>query len=593
MSTGAVDAEDTEESGWLSRHVPILHWLPRYDRSWLRNDVIAGLSVWALMVPTSLGYASISGVPVEYGLYAAAIGLILFAVFTTSRQVTEGPSSSTAAVLGASVLAFASAGSDEAIAMAAAIVFVAGLLFILMWVLKMGWVSDFLSAAVLTGFTFGVGINVAVGELFKVTGTEKDGDNTWQKFGEWISELPDTHGTTLVVGALALALLFGLKLFVPRVPGALVAVVLGIAATAIFDLEEEGVEMVADVPRGLPALVLPDFEFIYDNLETIVAGAVALLLIGFSVTTAAVRQYAAKHSYRIDIDQELLAQGMANVGSGLVQGVFNNGSLSKSPVNDEAGARSQVSNLAQGVFIILTLLFLAPLFSNLPQAVLGAIIIEAVVMGMMDVPEMARLYRVKRFEFLAALAALLGVLTFGILEGVVIGAVLSLIWIVAVSSRPVIPELGRKPGTEAFYDLDHHPEGETYSGLVVIRFDGGLIYVNAGGLADRVRDIRVHSADDLRGLVLSMEGVNYIDTEGADAVSKIAQAGIEQDVEVYLARVKPEVLEVLQRDGALELIGADHIHANIDAAVYMYLSTHPTEAHSRGNEKQTPEEEDS
>jgi high affinity sulfate transporter 1 len=516
-------------------------------------------------------------VPVQYGLYAAAVGLIAFALFTTSKQVTQGPSSSTAAVLGAAVLAVASAGSDEAVAVAASIVFVAGLLFIIMYLLKMGWISEFLSASVLTGFTFGVAINVASGELFKITGTEKAGDNTWEKLWTWITSLPETSIPTLVVGVLALLLVFGIKLFAPKVPGALVAVVLGIAATVLFNLGDLGVALIAEVPSGLPSLVLPDLGMILDNLAMIVGAAVGLLLIGFSVTTAAVRDYANKHNYRIDINQELLAQGMSNVSSGLFQGIFDNGSLSKSPVNDDAGARSQISNLAQAFFIILTLLFLAPLFSALPEAVLGAIIIEAVVMGMMDVGEMKRIYKVKRFEFLAALAALLGVMTFGILQGVVIGVVLSIIWLVAVSALPYIPELGRKPGTHAFFDLEQHPDGQTFPGLSILRFDGGLFFVNADALGDRLRDVRVHTEPELNGVILSMEGVNFIDTEGADTLKKITQAGLDQDVDLHLARVKPQVMEVLQRDGVIDLIGAEHIHDDIAAAVKLHLSKHPAE----------------
>ena len=562
----------TEKPRGISAILPILSWLPNYDRSWLKGDLIGGLSVWALMVPTSLGYATISGVPVQYGLYAAAMGLIAFALFTTSKQVTQGPSSSTAAVLGAAVLAVASAGSDEAVAVAAAIVFVAGLLFIIMYLLKMGWISEFLSASVLTGFTFGVAINVAAGELFKITGTEKGGDNTWQKLWTWITELPETSMPTLVVGVAALVLVFGIKIFAPKIPGALMAVILGIAATAVFNLGDLGVALIAEVPSGLPTFVLPDFGMILDNLAMIVGAAVGLLLIGFSVTTAAVRDYANKHNYRIDINQELLAQGMSNVSSGLFQGVFDNGSLSKSPVNDDAGAKSQISNLAQAVFIILTLLFLAPLFSALPEAVLGAIIIEAVVMGMMDVGEMKRIYKVKRFEFLAALAALLGVMTFGILQGVVIGVVLSIIWLVAVSARPYIPELGRKPGTHAFFDLQQHPDSQTFPGLGIIRFDGGLFFVNADALNDRVRDLRIHADPPMTGGIISMEGVNFIDTEGADSLKKIAEVGIDMGIDLHLARVKPQVLEVLQRHGVIDLIGIEHIHDDIAAAVELHLS---------------------
>ena len=570
-----VTNKDKGNQGGIGRFLPIVQWLPNYDRSWLKSDIIAGLSVWALMVPTSLGYATISGVPVQYGLYAAAVGLIAFALFTTSKQVTSGPSSSTAAVLGAAVLAVASAGSDEAVAVAAAIVLVAGLLYIIMYLLKMGWISEFLSASVLTGFTFGVAINVAAGELFKITGTEKAGSNTWGKLWTWITSLPETSMPTLVVGILALLLVFGIKFFAPKVPGALVAVVLGIGATALLGLGDLGVALIGEVPRGLPSFVLPDLGMILDNLAMIVGAAVGLLLIGFSVTTAAVREYADKHNYRININQELLAQGMSNVSSALFQGIFDNGSLSKSPVNDDAGARSQISNLAQAAFIILTLMFLAPMFSYLPEAVLGAVIIEAVVMGMMDIPEMKRIYKVKPYEFLAAMAALLGVMTFGILQGVVIGVALSIVWLVAVSALPYIPELGRKSGTHAFFDLQQHPDGQTFPGLSIVRFDDGLFFVNADALGDRLRNVRIHADPPLNGVILSLEGVNFIDTEGADSIKKIAQAGKDLNIDLHLARVKPQVIEVLDRDGVIDLIGAEHIHDDIASAVELHLSKHP------------------
>ncbi len=577
MSTegGQAVATPTSAKGSIKRFVPILVWLPQYQRSWLTKDVIAGLSVWALMVPTSLGYASLAGVPVQNGLYAAAFGMIVFALFTTSKQLVQGPGSSTAPVLGAAVVSIGAAGSDDAVAIAAAITLVAAVVFIVMAVLKMGWIAEFLSAAVLTGFIFGVAINVVSGELFKLTGTEKSGSNTWQKLWDWGASLPDANRTTVVLGLAALVVLFGLKFLAPKVPAELVAVVLGIALTLIFGLGDRGVELIADVPRGLAAPSIPDLQIVMDNWETVIGAAVGLVLIGFSVTTAGVREYASKHNYRVDVDQELLAQGMSNVSAGVFQGFFNNGSLSKSPVNDGAGARSQVSSLAQGGFVILTLLVLAPIFSKLPEAVLGAIIIEAVTLGMMNVGEMKRLAQVKRYEFVAALAALLGVMTFGILQGVFIGVGISMIWLVAVSALPYIPELGRKPGTDAFYDLERHDDCETIPGLRILRFDGGLFFVNADALADRLRQIRVEDPTGLDGVILSMEGVNFIDTEGADVLMAIAQAGIDQGIDLHLARVKPQVIDVLERDGFFDLVDRSHVHDNIEAAVALHQSLHP------------------
>jgi sulfate permease, SulP family len=559
----------------FARYLPIVSWLRSYQRSWLRGDVIGGLSVWAVAVPMALGYATISGVPVQYGLYAALAGLVAYSLFTTSRQVTEGPSSVTAPVLGAGVLAVTAAGSKDAVAIAAAIVLAAGLLFLVLRVLRMGWLASFMSASVLTGFMFGVAINVTAGQLFSITGTKSSGTNTWQKLWAWLSGLAEANTATVVVGVAALVLIFGLKLVAPRVPGGLVAVIAGIIATKLLDLQARGVQLTAHVPRGLPSLALPNLGLIKDHIDVIGGTAAGVMLIGFSVSTAAVREYASKHNYRVDINQELLAQGMSNVASGFVQGIFNDGSLSRSPINDQAGARSQMSNLVQAVLVVLTLLLLAPLFSYLPQAVLAAVIIEAVVVGMMNAGEMKRLLSVKRAEFIIALAALLGVLTFGVLQGVVIGVALSLIWLVYVSYRPNIAELGRRVGADGFVDVAHDPAAETEADLVILRFDGGLYFVNSGTLGDRLREIRVRSPGKLKGVILSMEGVDYIDAEGADALKEIAQAGLDHEIELHLARVKAAVIDVLKRDGIVELIGPGHIHDNIAAAVDAYRKAHP------------------
>jgi len=465
--------QEKEKPGLLARYVPILHWLPHYNKAWLTGDIVAGLSVWALMVPQSLGYAAISGVPVQYGLYAAAIALIVYAIFGSSRHVVTGPTSTIAAVTGAAVLSVAKAGSSEAIALVAVITILAGILYIILSVLKMGWVSNFLAESVLVGFIFGIGIDVAIGQLKHVTGTHVTGANVWQKLASWVASLPHTHTTTLVVGVAALVLLFALKIYAPKVPCALVALVLGIGASAIFDLSAQGVAVVGKVPRGLPTPALPHISLIKQHFGLILSGAIGVLLVGFSESLAAARQYASKHHYDIDINQEMLAQGMANFTSGLFQGINVCGSLSKSSVNDGSGAKSEMASLAQGVFVILTLLILAPLFADLPEAVKA----------------MKRIYRLNRTEFWVGTIALLGVLTFGTLQGVLMGLLLSLLVLIARSSKPDIPVLGRWPGTEVFHSLDENPDSETYPGLVIIRFDGALYFATANGLRDKVREV--------------------------------------------------------------------------------------------------------
>ena len=431
----------------------------------------------------------------------------------------------------------------------------------------MGWVSNFRAESVLVGFVFGIGIDVAVGQLKHITGTHVTGESVWQKLASWIASLPQTSTTTLVVGAAALVILFVLKIYVPRMPGALVTLVLGIGASAIFDLSTQGVAVVGKVPRGLPIPVLPDISLITKNFGLIFSGAIGVLLVGFSESLAAARQYASKYHYDIDINQEMLAQGMANVTSGFFQGINVAGSLSKSSVNDASGARSEVASLAQGVFVILTLLFIAPLFADLPEAVLGAIVIQAVVFGLMDVKAMKRVYRLNRSEFWVGTIALLGVLTFGTLQGVLIGLVLSLLVLIARSSRPEIPVLGRSHGTGVFHRLDANPDSETYPGLVIVRFDGPLYFANANALRDRIREVTTDVTPPLAMVIIDMEGVNYLDLEGCDILNGITENMKVIGIEIHLARVKHEIMEMLEKDGVDKTIGRDHIHNKVLEAV--------------------------
>jgi len=569
-------ADPSHEASRAGSLLPILDWGRRYDRAWLRGDVVAGLTVAALVVPKALGYAGIANVPIENGLYAAAAGTILYALFGTSRQISTGPSSALAAVAGSAVIVSGVSSGADSTALVAGVALVAGALFLLMAVFKLGWISQFLSKAVITGFLFGAAIDVTVGELSKLTGTTSDGTSVWREFVSWLKGLDEGFsGTTLLVGVLSLIVLFGLRAVAPSVPGTLVVVVGGILASVLFDLGAHGVALVGDVPRGLPLPGIPDLNLLWDNVATVGIAAVGIVLIGFSQTAGDARHFASKHRYRVDVDQETVAQGMANVGAGLIQGIPVSTSLSASSANDNAGARSPVASLSTGGVVILTLLVLAPVFSDLPKPVLAAVIIDAVVMGMMDVPEMRRLRRVKRTDFWIAVAAILGVLTFGVLAGIVIGAVLSVGWLVYVSTRPAMPVLGRMRGSHVFREYESHPEDEQYPGLLALRLDGGLFYATADALGDRIRELSLSNEPPLTAIVLDCADIPFIDSEGSAQLRELVELTRENDVSVRLARVKPVVLEVLARDGVLDTIGLDHIHEDVSRAVDAEL--HPSQ----------------
>ena len=496
----------------------------------------------ALIVPKNLGYAEIAGVPVQNGLYAAAAGAIIYALFCTSRQISTGPSSSLAAVAGGAVIVAGIAG-EQAAQLVAAIALLTGVLFLVLAWLRLGWLSRFLSKAVITGFLAGAALDVVVGELPKLTGTEADGKNAWRELASWLGTLGDVDGTTLLVGVAGTVTIVALRFAAPVVPGALVLVAGGLLASYVFDLGAHGVALVGDVPRGLPTPELPDLDLVRDEAATVAIAACALVLIGFSQTTGDARAFAARHRYRIDVDQESVAQGMSNVGAGIFQGMPVTTSLSASSLNESAGARTPVASLVTGALVLLTLVALAPLFADLPKAILAAVIIDAVVFGMIDLPEFRRLRRIARFDFVIALAAVVGVLSVGVLAGVVIGVVLSLGWLISVATSPPMPLLGR-----------------SLPGVPVLALDSGLFFATAQALDDRVRELV--DAEPLRALVLDLEGVNFIDSQGAEKLAEIQELA-----PLRLARVKPQVLSVLVADGFVDRLGADRIHPSVTDAL--------------------------
>jgi high affinity sulfate transporter 1 len=557
----------------LARLMPILSWGPEYKREWFRADLIAGLTVAALVVPKSLGYAGIAQVPIEHGLYAAVAGAIIYALFGTSRQIAVNPSSSLAAVAASALVLAGVTGDDASVAFVSAIALASGLLYLIMAVLRMGWIAQFLSRAVIVGFLCGAAIDVTVGELRKITGTAASGDNAWQEFRSWINGLDDIHGTTFLVGTLSLVALFGLRRFVPRLPGTLIVVVGGLLASALFDLGDHGVSLVGDVPRGMPSVVFPDWDLLRDHAGYIVTAAAAITVIGFSQSAGDARAFATKHRYRADINQEALAQGASNIGAGFLQGIPVSTSLSSSALNDHAGAKTQVASLITGAVVVLTLFAFAPLFSDLPNAVLGAVIIEAVLMGMIDLREFQRMFRVKRADFWIAIAAVIGVVLSGVLAGVVIGVILSLGWLVYTVTSPPMPVLGRDRRTRVFQEVDSYPEGEQFPGILVLGIQGGLYFATSDALGDRINRLAVTAEDPPDAIVLDCRSMDLIDSQGSAQLGEIVAESQSIGITVRLARVQPQVLEILARDGVVDRVGAGNIHAGVNEAVETQLAS--------------------
>ena len=474
--------------------------------------------------------------PAERPVRRGQPGAIIYALFCTSRQISTGPSSALAAVAGGAVL-LAGLGGEEAAQLVAAITLVTGALFLLLAVFRMGWIAQFLSKAVVTGFLAGAAVNVVIGELPKLTGTSSEGESAWRELASWIGSLGTSTGPRWSSAPPRSPRSSDSGSRRPRYPGRWCWWPEACSHRA-FDLGAHGVALVGDVPRGLPAPQLPDLELVSRHLSEIGIASVALLLIGFSQTAGDARAFATRHRYRNDVNQESVAQGMANVGAGVFQGMPVSTSLSASSLNETAGARTPMASLTTGGLVVATLIVLAPLFSDLPKAVLAAIIIDAVVFGMFDLAELARLHRVTRFDFWIAVAAILGVLFAGVLAGVVIGVALSLGWLIYVATRPPMPLLGRQTGTQVSVTSTSTRRARTYPGIVVLGLDGGLFFATAEALEDRIRAL-ADADEPLRVLVLDFEGVNFIDSQGAAKTAEILKLTDSRGIALRLAGVRP------------------------------------------------------
>ena len=549
----------------VRRLVPILRWLPRYDRDWLRFDVIAGATVWGLLVPESIAYAGLAGLPPQAGLYTLLVTLAAYAVFGTSRHLVAAATSAAAVLLASSVGGLAGADASRYASDAAGLVIFCGGLFVLAGLFRLGFVAQFLSRPVMEGFVFGLAIFVTVSQLPKLFGIKKGTGDTLAQFAHLIGHLADASAATLAVGAGALALLFVVERQSPKTPGGLLVLVLGILVSSVFSLSAHGVDIVGHVPSGLPTPGVPSVR--NADITPLLAAAGGMLLVIFSESLGAASNFATKYGYEIDPNQELIALGIANAGSGLVGGLAAGGSLSQSAVNEGAGARSELSPLIAAVLIVVTVLVLTPLFKNLPEAVLAALIIHAV-SHLWKVAEMRRYYRLRRVEFWLALATLLGVITIDVLPGLVIGVAAMLLMVIYHASRSHIGSLGRVPGEPGAYgDVNRHPDYERIPDLLVLRLEAPLFYANATPVRDRIKALVGASDPPPRGLIIDVGANDRLDITSAEMLTQLVHTMHSAGINVGLADARQPVIEMADRAGLVQRLAEQRIFRTIDEAI--------------------------
>jgi high affinity sulfate transporter 1 len=569
-SPGPAPSDDADPARARIRQVvvhyfPIVSWLPVYPAEWRRADLVAALTSWGVMVPVAMAYAGLAGVPPEYGLITAFAALTAYAIFGTSHHL-KITTSSTMAIMSASVVGpLAGGDADRYLALTAGLALVVGAILLAAGLVRLGFIADFLAKSVVTGFIFGLAITIIVGQLPKLLGVPGGGDGTIEQVQVLVGNLPDTNPWTLAVGVGALALILVLRAISRKIPGPLVALALGIIAVGAFDLEVHDVSVVGEIQTGIPIPGLPNISLL--DLPFLAAGAAGIVFLAVGESLGAGRAFAARHKYEIDADQELVALGAANLSTGLFGGFTVDASLSQSATAESAGTRSQLSSIVTAALILATALLLAPLFENLPNAVLGAIVITAV-LGLMEVGELRRYAATRRTDFILAMVALVAVVTTTVLVGLVVAVLLSLMLVLYRASRPYVARLGKLSGEKAtFVDLERHPEAEEIPGLLMLRIDAPLYFFNVNVARSAILEAVAGSEPRPTSVLLDIGATADFDVTTADIVQQLIGELDDQSIEVLLAQVKGPVRDRMRKTGLMEMVGEERVYLSVAAAV--------------------------
>jgi len=545
--------------------VPGLVVLRSYRRSWLRGDLLAGLTVAAYLVPQVMAYAGLAGLPPVTGLWAILAPLALYAVFGSSRQLSIGPESTTSLMTAAAVAPLAAGDPGRYAGLAAALAVVVGVLCLVAFAARLGFVADLLSRPILVGYMAGVAVTMIAGQLGKLTGVRVEGDGIPAELASFARHIAGADPATVLLGLAALALLFLGRWRVPQLPVPLFVVLLATLAVVVFDLQRYGVAVVGDVPSGLPTPALPDV----GDLSGLLLPAVGVLVVGYTDTVLTARAFAVGTGDPVDANQELLALGTANIGAGLLRGFPVSSSGSRTALAVAGGARTQMYSFVTLAFVAAVLLFAGPMLALFPSAALGALVVYAAV-RLVDVAGFRKLAAFRRTEVLLALAALAGVVVLDILTGVLLAVGLSVAEMLHRVARPHDAVQGFVPDLAGMHDIDDYPSATTVPGLLVYRYDSPLFFANAENFRRRALDAVATQAEPVRWFVLNVEANVEVDSTGLEALEALRAELTARGIEFALARVKQDLLDALTAYGITEAVGRDRVFPTLPTAVAAY-----------------------
>src|SRR6266700_3008928 len=549
---------------------PALNWLRAYDPNWLRADLIAGVTLAAYLMPAGLADASLANLPPEAGLYACLFSGLVFWLFCRSRHTAITVTSAISVLVGASLGDLAGGDASRFWALASCTALIVGGLGFIAWLAKAGVIVNFISESVLVGFKCGIALFIASTQLPKLLGFKGSHGDFWERSGYFFTHLRETNTASLLLGVSALILLLLGKRFLKNKPVALFVVIAGILVASTMDLGSLGVKMLGDVPQGLPPFGLPAVHL--SDLNDLLPLALGCFLLGTVETAALGRMFAVKHGYRFDPNQELLGIAGANVMAGLGRGFPVSGGMSQSLVNESGGARTPLSGLIAALLVLLIVLFVSGVLRYLPQPVLAAIVLMAVV-GLFNVTALRHLWRADRAELVVAIAALVGVLGSGLLRGVLIGAVISLVQLLRAASRPHVAFLGRIPGTRRFSDRERHPDNELIPGVLIFRPESGLVYFNIDHVCTAILG-RVSAAPTLpRLVILDFSAAPRVDLQSAQALGDLANELTAKGLQFQAVEARSSVRDRLRSEGVDAKLGGINRFRSVADAVEDFQKT--------------------
>ncbi|HEY2818340.1 MAG TPA: SulP family inorganic anion transporter [Casimicrobiaceae bacterium] len=565
IAAGTVNDERTR--GWRALFPPAT-WLPRYQPSWLRRDVVAGVTLAAYAIPVSLAYASLAGLPPQYGIYCYLVAGIAYALFGTSRQLAIGPTSAISLLIGTTVAGMAAGDLGRFAQIAALTALVIAAISFIAWALRLSSLVNFISETILLGFKAGAALTIAMTQLPKLFGVPGGGDHFFERIGKLVMQLPDTRPVVLVFGLVAIALLVAGEKLIPARPVALLVVIASIVALSVTPLSEAGFKTVGVLPAGLPDFALPSLR--PSDVDGVVPLALACFLLAYIEGVSAARALAQKNGYEIDARQELFALGAANLATALGQGYPVAGGLSQSTVNDKGGAKTPLSLVFASVTIALCLMFLTGLLRNLPDVILAAIVLVAV-KGLINVPELRRVWSLSRMEFWIAMVAFAGVLLLGILKGVLLAAIVSILLLIHRAAHPHVARLARIPGTHRYSDIERNPDNESVPGVLIVRVESGLLYFNVAHIRDQIERHIAAAARDLRLVVWDLSTSPYVDIAGARLLRDVHGALAASGAILRLVEARSSVRDLIRKEIGPS-VGEVSRRMSVDDAVTTALS---------------------